>query len=117
MKYYTITRTEAYADVCNWELTAEQLLNVNPDELENELPEQLKNREAEDGITLDMVVKWYQASAAVVALANADEADWEELAKMIPRSLLYDCWNVAFEALGKRNDLTMFLDDLDEWEG
>ena len=43
MKYYTITRTEAYADVCNWELTA--------------------------------------------------------------------------EALGKRNDLTMFLDDLDEWEG
>lgn len=120
MKYYAITRREVYEDVGNWGVTPEDLLNVNPDELWKELPELLADKEAkedEDGVPLDTVVTWYRAAAAVRALAIIDEADWEELAKMIPRSLLYDCWLVAFDELGKRNDLTMFLDDLDEWDG
>lgn len=118
MKYYAITRAEVYADVWNWDLTPEELLaNVNPDELAAELPELLASKEAENGARLDCVVRWYEAAAAVVALAHTDEEDWEELAKMIPRKLLYDCWDISYNVLGKDNDLTLFLDDLDEWEG
>lgn len=118
MKYYAITRAEIYADVWNWELTPEELLaNVNPDELTAELPELLASKEAENGARLEIVVRWYEAAAAVVALARTDEEDWDEFAKMIPRTLLYDCWDISYNALGKDDDLTLFLDELDEWEG
>lgn len=118
MKYYAITRAEVYGDVWNWSLTPEELLaNVNPDELREELPELLANREAEDGVSLDIVVKWYEVAAAVVALVRVGEDNWEEFSKMIPRELLYGCWDISFNVLGKDDDLTLFLDDLDEWEG
>lgn len=118
MKLYDITRAEVYGDVWNWSLTQEELIaNVNPDELREELPELLASKEAENGAPLDRVVRWYEAAAAVVALARTSEEDWEEVSKMIPRELLYDCWDISFNVLGKDNDLTLFLDELDEWEG
>lgn len=118
MKYYAITRAEIYADVWNWELTPEELLaNVNPDELAKELPELLASKEASNGARLERVVKWYEAAAAVVALVSLDEEDWEEFANMIPRDMLYDCWDISYNVLGKDNGLTLFLDELDEWEG
>ena len=118
MKYYDITRAEIVGDVWNWSLTPEELLaNVNPDELRDKLPEMLASKGAENGAPLDRVVRLYEAAAAVVALARTAEEDWEEVSKMIPRELLYDCWDISFNVLGKDADLTLFLDYLDEWEG
>ena len=118
MKLYDITREEVCGDVWNWSLTPEELLaNVNPDELREKLPELLASKEAENGARLDRVVRWYEAAAAVVALVRVGEENWEEFSKMIPRELLYDCWDISFNVFGKDNDLTLFLDDLDEWEG
>ena len=118
MMYYAITRAEIVGDVLNWSLTPEELLaNVNPDELAEELPKRLASKEAENGVRLDRLVRLYEAAAAVVALVRIGEENWEELSKLIPRDLLYDCWDISFNVFGKDEDLTLFFDDLDEWEG
>ena len=117
---FKMTRLDVYNDVLNWALTPEELLaNTNPDELARELPELLADRKVDDwpGVELEKIVTWYMAAAAVRALKMCDESTWDELSKIIPRNMLYDCWDMCFSIYGKGDALTLYLDELDEWEG
>lgn len=113
MKEYTITKQDVYDDVANWELTpAELFANPNPDELAEELPKLLASREAEDGVPLWKVIEWYIAAAKIKALRMCDESEWHEMLKM--EDDVWELWNFCSSIFGTKDDLSMYLDDLDE---